>query len=304
MVGSGIPAGSRGKRIYLQILAALLNLVAGGCGKIGVGPPSGDFHALVVSDTHISSDETKIDRLEDLNMRVNQGSIPGICMVIHTGDVVSSVYKTVEGIKSRDRNNRLARAVQVFSQLDVSFYWVMGNHDYKIDSDRDSDAPFQKEELMKLEQIWKNMTDFDPYYAVFYRGWKFIFLNSMRGCYRERNFDEDQLAWLDKELSERIPAVLFFHHPLKTDHFRLWEWSSRLIEPETETDFYGILNKYQARIKGIFIGHEHHFMADTLFDTIPVYETASFADDESGPYIIVGFNDSEKSIQVAKGSLY
>ena len=55
----------------------------------------------------------------------------------------------------------------------------MGNHDYKIDSDRDSDAPFQKKELMRMEKIWKEMTDFDPFYAVFYRGWKFIFMHSI-----------------------------------------------------------------------------------------------------------------------------
>lgn len=282
----------------------LFCLTVVGCGKINADFPTGNFHILVISDTHISSDQTKIDRLRELNHRINQGVIPGICMLVHTGDVVSSVYKTYKGEASDRRDSRLARADRLFSQLDIPFYWVMGNHDYKIDSDRDSDAPFQKKELMRMENIWKEMTDFDPFYAVFYRGWKFIFMNSMRGCYQERNFDDEQLVWLEKELEERIPAVLFFHHPLKTDHFRLWEWSSRFIEPETEPDFYRILKKYQIRIKGIFVGHEHHFISDTLFGNIPVYETASFADDENGPYIIVGFNDSEKTIDVGKGHMY
>jgi 3',5'-cyclic AMP phosphodiesterase CpdA len=282
----------------------LFCLTVVGCGKINADFPTGNFHILVISDTHISSDQTKIDRLRELNHRINQGVIPGICMLVHTGDVVSSVYKRYKGEAYDRRDSRLARADQLFSQLDIPFYWVMGNHDYKIDSDRDSDAPFQKKELMRMEKIWKEMTDFDPFYAVFYRGWKFIFMNSMRGCYQERNFDGEQLIWLEKELEERIPAVLFFHHPLKTDHFRLWEWSSRFIEPETEPDFYRILKKYQIRIKVIFVGHEHHFISDTLFGNIPVYETASFADDENGPYIIVGFNNSEKTIDVGKGHMY
>ena len=293
-----------GKQICLLTFTVFILLTLHGCGTISADYPSGDFHVLIISDTHVSNDASKIQRLKELTRRVNQAVIPGITIVINTGDVVSSVYKKYHAEKPDPQTSRLQQAVNVFSDLKIPYYWTMGNHDYKIDSDRDSDAPFVKDELLMMEKIWKEITGFDPYYAVFYHGWKFIFLNSMRGCFLQRNFDEQQLTWLSKELEEQIPTVLFFHHPMETDNFRLWRFSSMQIEPDTEAEFYSLLRRYKDRIHGIFVGHGHRFMSDILFEKIPVHETASFADDESGPFLIVGFDNSEKRISIGKGQLY
>jgi 3',5'-cyclic AMP phosphodiesterase CpdA len=294
-------------RYYIKaclIITSIVLICLYGCGTISKEYPSGDFHLLVISDTHISSDNTKINRLKELASRINQGIIPGITMVINTGDVVSSVYKKYTADHSDPQTSRLFQAVKVFDEFKMPFYWTMGNHDYKIDSDRDSDAPFEKKEILMMESIWKELTGFDPYDAVFYRGWKFIFLNSMRGRDVQRNFDDEQLSWLENELEEQIPAVLFYHHPLETDNFRLWRFSSGQITPETEAEFYTILTRHQDRIKGIFVGHGHRFITDTLLEKIPVYETASFGDDDSGPYLIVGMDNSAKRINVGKGQLF
>jgi 3',5'-cyclic AMP phosphodiesterase CpdA len=291
-------------RFHLLKFFALAFLTVHGCGTISADYPPGDFYLLIVSDTHISNDESKLERLGELAGRINHGIIPGITMVINTGDVISSIYKKYDEKISDLQCSRLSQAVNAFDELKVPYYWVMGNHDYKIDSDRDSDTPFEKSEILMIESIWKELTGFDPYYAVFYRGWKFIFLNSMRGRFLRRNFDDDQLDWLKTELEEQIPVLLFFHHPLETDNFRLWRFNSGLISPETEAEFYQILADHQQEIKGLFFGHGHHFMADNLFGKIPVFNTASFADDETGPFLIVGFNDSEKRIEIGKSRLY
>ena len=113
------------------------------CGSISNKYPPGDFHVLIISDTHISNDEAKIDRLNTLIDKVNTGKIPGIAFVVNTGDVVSSVYRTYDAQNPDEAENRLKKAVREFEGFSIPYYFVMGNHDYKIDSDRDSDAPFK-----------------------------------------------------------------------------------------------------------------------------------------------------------------
>jgi hypothetical protein len=39
-----------------------------------------------------------------------------------------------------------------------------------------------------------------------------------------------------------------------------------------------VLQTYKSKIKGIFVGHGHLKVYDTLDSTIPVYETASIGD--------------------------
>ncbi len=290
-------------RRHLLKCLITLNLVTWGCGSISTNYPDGDFHILIVSDTHVSNDDSKIERLNCLTDKINRGDYPGLAFVVNTGDVVSSIYKSYNPENADHKQSRLFNALVAFNRLEVPYYWVMGNHDYKIDSDRDSDAPYEKDEILFMEKIWKQMTGFDAYYSFEYGGWKFVVSNSMHGRYKHRSFDEDQLDWFASELEAEVPIVLFFHHPLQTDNFRIWSGAGASILPEVEQRFYSILEKNVNQIKGIFVGHGHLFVQDHLFDKIKVYETASFADDKDMPHLVVGIDTTSQSINVGKKTI-
>jgi len=273
-----------------------------GCSSYFVDEYEGEKFIAVISDVHISNDQSKEERLSTLVDRINNGNNPRIERLIITGDCVSSVYEDYQKGEAQN-NNRLKKFVDCLKPINVPYYPVMGNHDFKIDKERDSDAPFDKTEIEQMEQIWVETTGFQPYYAIDYKGWKLIFLNSMNGKYQNKHFDENQLEWLRKELKDDSAALLFFHHPIKTDNTRIWCKQKDLITQEKEPKFFSILSKYKNVIKGIFVGHGHMWVSDKLFDEINVYETDSFGDDKKSPYAIIGLDNSSKKISVVKCSM-
>jgi 3',5'-cyclic AMP phosphodiesterase CpdA len=264
------------------------------------GYPKGDFYAVIISDTHISRDESKTERLSKLSEMINTGVLPNVEFVINTGDVVSRVYGDYRHGDPDSTDNRLRRAVDAFSQIYVPWFFAMGNHDYKIGPDRDSDTYFPQEEIEMMEVIWEGETGFKPYYSFDHKGWRFIILNSMRGRYLHRHFDNIQMDWFKNQLLDKKPTVLFFHHPMETDNFNFWAHPKDLINEENEPLFYKILTEYKTNIKGIFVGHGHRWVKDNLFDVIKVFETNSFGDENDLMYYVVGFDTLSSSISVAK----
>ena len=282
-------------KLFLLIL--LFGLISG-CNRDQY--PSGDFYIIVISDTHISRDQSKKQRLVKLSSLINEDHFPGVELLFNTGDIVSRVYGNYTSDNPDTTEKRLKTAVDIFRNFQVPVYLAMGNHDYKIGPGRDSDSYFPKEEIEMMERTWEKYTGFKPYYSVQHNAWNFIVLNSMRGRYLDRNFDEKQLDWLETQLKEDMPAILLFHHPLKTDHFKLWSHPKDLVTTEKEPRFFSLIRQNKHKIKGIFVGHGHGWVNDTLFDDIPVYETNSFADEEELMYYVVGFNKKKQSISVAK----
>jgi 3',5'-cyclic AMP phosphodiesterase CpdA len=264
--------------------------------------PPGDFHAVIISDTHISNDIRKVERLQTLIGWINLGQLPGVELMFVTGDVVSSVYGYYYPENPDTSDNRLSRAVDTFRELHIPFLLVMGNHDYKIGRNRDSDTAFSQQEILDMEQIWEKYTSQAPYYGTDHQGWKFIILNSMRGRYLQRYFDDHQLQWLDEQLAEGKPSLLFFHHPLQTDHFRIWAKKKDVITEDNEPRFYQLLEKYRKVVKGIFVGHGHRWVNDLLKQTIPVFETESFGDASSPEYYVIGFSQQSHTIQVVRNA--
>ncbi|MDQ7065094.1 MAG: metallophosphoesterase [candidate division KSB1 bacterium] len=261
-----------------------------------------DFKAIVLSDTHISSDTTKTRRLLRLVQKINAGKFPGVELVFVTGDVVSSVFGKYTHENPDTSDNRLRRAVSVLRRLRIPFYLAMGNHDHKIGNFRDSDAPWPQEEIGAMWELWRQQTGFAPYYSVKHRGWKFIVLNSMGGRHLNRHFDDTQMDWLGRELEENGPVALLFHHPIKTDHFRFWCKFKDLGSPQKDRRFYRLLRRYQAKIKGVFVGHGHLFVHDVLFGRIPVFETDSFGEGSDESFYIVSFNAQKQTLRVIKAN--
>lgn len=253
-----------------------------------------DFKIMILADTQTSDDENKYQRLENMLDRVNKGEFPGVDFVAVSGDFVSAVFGN-----DTLSENRLLRTVGIFKKLTVPYYSAMGNHDYKLTRNRDSDAPYGQNEILKMENIWKNHTGFDPYFALKHKGWNFIFLNSMRGRYLKRAFDDEQMQWYRTELEKGLPSILIFHHPIETDHYNNWGKAKDLITEKLEPEFYAITKSYQKQIKGIFVGHGHSWITDDLFGTIKVHETKGFADSEQVPvYTIVDVHTENQDIEI------
>jgi Icc protein len=261
--------------------------------------PAGDFYAIVISDTHVNNDEAKINRLNWLIEEINFKKIPDVELVFVTGDVVSSVFRNYPDTT----DNRLRRAVSAFSKLNIPYFLAMGNHDYKIRSNRDSDVYFPEAELRQMEKIWKKYTGMDSYYSYQHKGWKFIVLNSMYDRNQNRPFGDRQLEWLKTELRDDLPTLLFFHHPLETDHLRIWCKPGDLITERIEPQLFASIETYKKHIKGIFVGHGHKWIHDTLFESIRVYESESFGDESEPVAYVVGFNQKNLNIEVARDVL-
>ncbi len=232
---------------------------------------------IVISDIHISNDQSKDQRLSDFINDINNGKYSDIELLAITGDNVSSYYSNRnegDGLE----NNRALKLMDILKELKKPYIIALGNHDYKIDRDKDSDAPFTIDEISEIEKLWKDHAGLKPYYSMEINGYKMIILNSMRGIYSNRRFDPDQLNWFADQMKENLPVFLFFHHPVQTDNFKIWGKPKDLATPENEEKFYAILAKYKSNVKGIFVGHGHMWISDTLFNTIPVFETASFGE--------------------------
>lgn len=280
--------------LILFVSFALVN-----CGGDETEKQLSDFTVMLLSDVHISNDETKDERLSGLIDSINAGSFEDLEALLFTGDNVSSFYRDrYEGDSLT--NNRAVKFIKILEDIEIPYYIALGNHDYKIDSDKDSDEPFTFEEIDTMEVLWEKFGDLEPYYSVEINGWKMIMLNSMRGRYLNRAFDDEQIKFLKEELEENKPALLFFHHPIKTDNERIWCKPKDLITPEKEMEFFKIVKENKEQIKGIFVGHGHMWVEDMLYDTIPVYETDSFADNEKSPYRLIKFDTAANKIHVTQ----
>lgn len=279
------------KSIYAAIIIGLLLC---GCSNNKEIQES-DYKIILLADTQLSNDETKDNRLADIITAINEGEFGDLDMLVTVGDNVSSFQKDRHGGSSYE-NQRAVKFIDIIGKIEIPLYLALGNHDYKIDSDKDSDAPFTYEEIDTMETLWKELADVDPYYSFDHKGWNYIFLNSMRGRYLKRAFDDEQLKWFENELQKEKPALLFFHHPIETDNVKIWGKPKDLITPEKEPKFYSIIENYQNHIKGIFVGHGHRWVEDILFGTIPVYETDSFADNENSPFQIIGIDTTLNKI--------
>ncbi len=194
-----------------------------------------------------------------------------------------SIFKTSERLASaRDLLNRLRPPLDMvflvgdyfhdYPSTDLDFYFTnttridharaltdgfrmpvhvgFGNHDYAVP---------QVSRAMSHE-LFRRKLGVQPYYAVDHRGWKFIHLNNFLGHtwdpahagYRKQrgSLGEEQLNWLDAQLSERAPSLVFIHYPLS------------LIEPREVSDLglAALLARHASTVQRVISGHWHRWV--------------------------------------------
>jgi hypothetical protein len=221
------------------------------------------FRIAVLADTHIIDDfyegpeNTPLDtesifltqeRFDKVRQTINAIQ-PAVEMVFIAGDFIHN-YPSADWNFFFEHETRWDLAKGITDGFAMPVYPGLGNHDY--------DVPAVSREF--THELFKLKFDIEPYYAVKHQGWKFINLNNMLGDTwnlasprYDRSFGSfglDQLRWLDEELAEGLPSLLFFHYGLF------------LIEAD-ETgdaefpDLFAVLKKHEATVKLVLGGHTH-----------------------------------------------
>lgn len=125
-----------------------------------------------------------------------------------------------------------------------------GNHDYSV--------PNVSREAS--HELFRRKLGVKPFYAVDHKGWKFIHLNNFLGttwqvghdAYRKQrgSLGEEQLLWLEAQLLERRPTMIFIHYPLS------------LVEPTEVRDLglHTLLKRHAATVQRVISGHWHRWV--------------------------------------------
>ena len=135
---------------------------------------------------------------------------------------------------------------EVFGKLGVPVYGVIGNHDYRTQTDR-----------AMYEQLFPDRLN----YRFEHAGWQFVALDSSDGLrYKDTKIQPATLGWLDDQLPKLDPArptVVLTHFPLGPD---------TMMRPRNADE---VLARFKAvNLRAVFSGHFHAFTERTVGETI------------------------------------
>ncbi len=304
---------------------ALPSLTACGSSSDEGGEDADAFTFIVITDTHTrlpgNPDEVdydgqeNLDNLEGVVERINQDYPDAACVVV-TGDLVGCLFSDDPDDYLTGEDNPAERFKALMDRLVAPYYPVLGNHDYQKGYDPDRGEGIMTSDITRIEAVWSKVLSMDPYYSDVIQGVRFVCLNSNRGparfaacetCEEEAfctgSFDDEQMDWLEAQLVQPEPCILFFHHPPFTDDpKRLWSVLPSFQVQEGDR-FYAIAEAHRDKIFGVFVGHGHLWTKDHLFEKIQVYETSSTGDTngDTQSFHVVRVSPSQGLTEVIKG---
>lgn len=222
-----------------------------------------------ISDLHLTERGKIIwdtDTLCHFNQMLNKlRAIDGLDAVVITGDISDDGSKwTYEYL-----DNALAK-------IDIPVYCIPGNHD----------------SLPMFYQVYK------PHFystcgRVIINDWKFLFLNSVIQDSKDLNtnmsrgyISNEDLDFIDKDLSDGLPTCLCLHHP----PIEPGGWLNRKIL-ENRYDFNNIIAKH-SNARCILYGHIHCYTQMTIAQTMYI----------SASSIAFAFDKDLPKFQITKGT--
>lgn len=228
-------------------------------------PPPGPVVFAVATDTHIvgNLEHGITKRLADCIDTV-AGLTPTVEALFITGDLIDSLETTGEL-----PHGYLPIFAETVTASPVMVHPVAGNHDYYS---QNYPQFLLTDDPAAADEIRRQSLGIEPYYAVMENGVKFILLNSMQGDLWDISLGLSgslgavQLQWLEAELQEGAPAVLFLHHPPELTE-----------EPDGEATLADIVAAHNDTVLGVFAGHLH-LWSRTDIAGVPVYLTAANQD--------------------------
>ncbi len=214
----------------------------------------------ILTDIHIDGNlETGTAKKVKALLATAVAATPSAEFLALTGALTETVQEPVD----LTEGSRMHTLKTLLTETGIPAEGCMGNHDfyavddllYEFTSDRDA-----REELFKQE------FGIEPWYYTIHGGTKFVYLNAMHGelwadsLGLNGSMGAQQLAWLDAELSDGKPAVLFLHHPPAS----VLEVGD-LTLPE-------VISQHAANVLAVFVGHVHVFAREEI-GGVPVYVT-------------------------------
>jgi hypothetical protein len=125
-----------------------------------------------------------------------------------------------------------------------------GNHDYAV--------PRVSRDVS--HELFRRKLGVAPYYAVDHRGFRFIQVNNFLGDTwdpssarydrRTGSLGGTQLAWLDAQLADRMPAFVFVHYPLEA-------MAAREV---ADLGLAAVLGRHRETVQRVISGHWHRWV--------------------------------------------
>jgi len=174
---------------------------------------------------------------------------PSLDMVFLVGDYFHD-YPSTDLEFYFKNTTRIDRAKELTDGFRMPVHVGFGNHDYAV--------PQVSREMS--HELFRRKLGVKPYYAIDHRGWQFIHLNNFLGAtwqvahakYRKQqgSLGEEQLTWLEAQLAERKPTMIFIHYPLS------------LIEPTEVADLglHTLLKRHANTVQRVMSGHWHRWV--------------------------------------------
>jgi hypothetical protein len=227
--------------------------------------PPGPVVFAVTSDSHIvgNHDHGVTKRLADCTLAVSE-LVPMAETLFITGDLIDSLET-----KPDLPHGFLPIFAETLAASPVVVHPVAGNHDYYS---QNYPQFLLTEDPAAADEMRRQQLGIEPYYVEMINGVKFILLNSMQGELWDislglsGSLGAEQLMWLDEQLQEGAPAVLFLHHPPELTE-----------EIEGQATLADIVAAHNDTVLGIFAGHLH-LWSRTEIVGVPVYLTAANQD--------------------------
>ncbi len=292
---------SRNKLSIAVILSVFFTFA--GCGSedsAAKTKPPKPFKFVVISDAHtrlpgnpddVTYDNQKnIDNLaaavESINTRHADASFVAV-----TGDLVGCLFSENPDDYGAGKANPAEKFKSLIDGLNMPYYAVLGNHDYQKTYDAEMEEGISTDNISAIEAVWNKVLGLKPYYSVVHEGVRLLFVNANRGDKRSvvctgcnveafcaGSFDAEQIAWIERELANPEPVIMFLHHPLKTDNARAMFCFFKTFLVADGDPIYALLEGAKEKIMAVFAGHGHIWERDLLYGKIPAYETGSIGD--------------------------
>lgn len=221
------------------------------------------FHVGLIADTHIidgfyrgpesnPEDTESILKAEErltAARSVLNSLTPALELVFLVGDYFHD-YPSTDLEFYFANSTRIDRAKALTDGFRAPVHVGFGNHDYAV--------PKVSREL--THELFRRKLGLRPYYALDHRGCKFIHVNNFLGATWEvghARFDrsqgslgEEQLLWLDAQLSQRMPTFVFVHFPL----------SVIARNEHTDLGLHTLLQRHAATVQRVISGHWHRWV--------------------------------------------
>ncbi len=250
------------------------------------------FRFAVISDTHIWPDAEHENSvyLTALAAELNALDPPPAFAVI-TGDCVHDLY-CLPDYTCEDPLPILTLYRDLLeTAFDMPVFSVIGNHDVRyFDSFLDKPTPLNSWAIaFEGSPLYPG-----PYYAFDEQGFRFIVLDATDLAYDHASndlasFGEEQLAWLDTQLSDDLPAVLFWHH-----------WLEPPVTATLDDDanpLFAVLDAHRDSVRATFTGHKHHW-DHAEWQGIDFYQTDNLSGNDALPYYLMETDPATGEVRV------